>query len=321
MLDQDAVICQCKCRQPETSTCADAKCPAGQLAVDLVRHVGELDAGSTAIGQKHCFSRFPLFGDVTYATLQRFRIKARILILKCCNVGRFAQQFEQSIVIALVPSLSHLANLLDGPRHDLKLKAVFRSVLNQRIARSKLQHPGDFLDPENRWTCIQPARCAQLWKEAKASFQCRFRGAVGQNEIDPKPVGHAVAHRLECAFCLLRFMRIERQPELAEPVGADLELAVDGLPNPSTAVVGAKSVLLDHGDAEVWFIHHQLAVGDENGEVHHRRLGPMLKALSNLFGVCEIDKVELAVLCRVARAHQTIFDPAVNELGHAVFDH
>jgi len=47
----------------------------------------------------------------------------------------------------------------------------------------------------------------------------------------------------------------------------------------------------------------------------------MLKALSNLLGVREIDKVELAVLCRVTRAHQTIFDPAVNELGHAVFDH
>jgi len=78
------------------STRANAKCPAGQLAVDLVRHVGELDAGSTAIGQKHSFSRFPLFGDVTYTTLQRFRIKARILILKCGNVGRFAKSSSKA---------------------------------------------------------------------------------------------------------------------------------------------------------------------------------------------------------------------------------
>jgi hypothetical protein len=54
------------------------------------------------------------------------------------------KQFKQSIVIALVPGLSHLANLLDGPRHDLKLKAVFRSVLDQACSLTQTPiDPGD----------------------------------------------------------------------------------------------------------------------------------------------------------------------------------
>jgi len=53
------------------------------------------------------------------------------------------------------------------------------------------------------------------WKEAKASFNAGFRGAVGQNEIDPK-LSASGRSRLECAFLPASVLRIERQPELAE---------------------------------------------------------------------------------------------------------
>ena len=55
-------------------------------------------------------------------------------------------------------------------------------------------------------------------------------------------------------------------------------------------------MILDHSNAQIGLLDHQLAVGDENRKVHDRRLGPMLKALSNLAGVRRIDEVELTIL-------------------------
>ena len=80
-------------------------------------------------------------------------------------------------------------------------------------------------------------------------------------------------------------------------------------------------MILDHSDAQVGFLDHQLAVGDEDRKVHDRRLGPMLKALSNRAGMRLIDEVELAILRRTAGAHQLVLDPAVMKTRHAVFDH
>src|SRR5271157_5193142 len=80
-------------------------------------------------------------------------------------------------------------------------------------------------------------------------------------------------------------------------------------------------MILDHSDAQIRLLDHQLAVGDEDRKVHDRRLGPMLKALSNRTGVCLIDEVELAILRRTTGAHQFVFDPTVVEARHAVFDH
>ena len=56
----------------------------------------------------------------------------------------------------------------------------------------------------------------------------------------------------------------------------------------------AEDVVLDNNDAKIGLLYHQLAVGDEDRKIHDRRLGPMLKALSNLCGVSLIDEVDHA---------------------------
>src|SRR5579885_206 len=177
------------------------------------------------------------------------------------------------------------------------------------------------LDPENRRTRIRAARCAQLRKESNSSLEGRFASAFGQNDINREPVGHTITHCLQCAFCLLRFARVKCQPKLAKTIRADLQLPIEGFTRPSTAIVGAKDMILDHSDAQVRCLDHQLAVGDENRKVHDCRLGPMLKALSDWAGVRLVDEVELAVFRRPAGAYQLVLDPTEMKTRHAVFDH
>ena len=82
-------------------------------------------------------------------------------------------------------------------------------MFDQCVARSELGYPGHFFDPENRWTGEHAAGCSQLRKEANTSLKSWFAGALRQNEVDPEPLGYAIAHCLQSTLRLFRFARIE----------------------------------------------------------------------------------------------------------------
>src|ERR1017187_6263289 len=100
-----------------------------------------------------------------------------------------------------------------------------------------------------------------------------------------------------------------------------MEFAIERLPYPSAAIVGAKDMILDNNNAEVRKICHQFAIGNQNREVHDRCLRPMLKALSNGLCVRLIDEVELAILRRTACTYQLVLHSTKRELCHAVLHH
>ncbi|MGA9128793.1 MAG: hypothetical protein WB425_11705 [Terracidiphilus sp.] len=201
------------------------------------------------------------------------------------------------------------------------MKSLIRSVLNQRVTRSVFGDAGPLFDPEHRWTNVQTTGSPYLGKKTASSLEIGFAGAFGQNAIDRKPVGYTIAHRLQCTLCLLRFARIECQSKLAESIRREMEFAIERFPNPSAAIVGAKNMILDNNDAEVRLLYHQLAIGDQDREVHDRCLRPMLKAFSNRLCMRLIDEVELAVLRRTACTNQFVLHSTKRELCHAVLDH
>src|ERR1035437_877088 len=100
-----------------------------------------------------------------------------------------------------------------------------------------------------------------------------------------------------------------------------MEHAIERLPYPSAAIIGAKNMILDNNDAEVRKFRYQLAIGDQNRKVHDRCLRPMLKSLSD--GLCMrlIDEVELAVLRRTTCANQLVLHSTKRELCHAILHH
>ncbi|MDR3736802.1 MAG: hypothetical protein P4L10_14865, partial [Acidobacteriaceae bacterium] len=119
-------------------------------------------------------------------------------------------------------------------------------MLDQRVTRSVFGDARPLFNPEHRWTCVQTAGSPDLGKKSASSLEIGFAGTFGQNAIDRKPVGYTITHRLQRTFCLLRFARIECQSKLAEAIRREMEFAIERLPNPSAAIVGAKDMILDN---------------------------------------------------------------------------
>src|ERR1017187_2935115 len=102
VLDQDAVICQSKCRQLEATTRQCSESPASKFAVNLVRHVGKPNTVSAHVCHENCFCRLPLSRRWIASAFKTLRIEAHV---ERGALFRLAQTAQQAFIVALVPGL------------------------------------------------------------------------------------------------------------------------------------------------------------------------------------------------------------------------
>src|SRR5215467_5576185 len=84
-------------------------------------------------------------------------------------------------------------------------------------------------------------------------------------------------------------------------------------PDPASAVVGSKLPVGHNEHAGLRFLDHHLAGRDENPEIDHSRLRPMLKALGNRHAVLAVHKVKLAIVGGATGTDQFVVSPVPDQ--------